>query len=199
MHTALPYFLKAPSTVTECSCQQCSTLREDLKLHQLQDYSQNSLLRSATQVALTYITVTQDQFNNFVCQASRQVCCEVPIFITTINSSFTCTCNMCVLDYFYRRCANILKASWRSSAWWSSLYQKSQVLETNWGPLAFLFYCQTQRSSTLPSTHLVWSSSSTSSTKPNLFLVPSHLIAKRKNQKRYMYTVYWEGAYVTNS
>ena len=85
MYTALPYFPKAPPTVAECSCQQCSTLREDLKLHQLQDYSQNSLLRSATQVALTYITVTQDQFNNFVCQASRQVCCEVPIFITTIN------------------------------------------------------------------------------------------------------------------
>ena len=36
-------------------------------------YSQDSLLMSAAQVALSYVTVAQEQFSGFVCQAERQV------------------------------------------------------------------------------------------------------------------------------
>ena len=77
MHTSLPYFPQASPTsvsiATECSSQQCPASREDIMEHSSSDYSQESLLRSAAQVALSYITVTQEQFNSFICQASRQV------------------------------------------------------------------------------------------------------------------------------
>ena len=77
MHTALPYFPQAPPTslavVAKCSCQHCPASREEDREHSSSDYSQDSLLRSATQVALSYITVAHEQFNSFVCQASRQV------------------------------------------------------------------------------------------------------------------------------
>ena len=77
MHTALPYFPQAPPTslaiVAKCSCQHCPASREEDREHSSSDYSQDSLLRSATQVALSYITVVHEQFNSFVCQASRQV------------------------------------------------------------------------------------------------------------------------------
>ena len=77
MHTSLPYFPQAPPTsvsiATECSSQQCSASTKDIIEHSSSDYSQESLLRSAAQVALSYITVTREQFNGFICQASRQV------------------------------------------------------------------------------------------------------------------------------
>ena len=77
MQMALPYFPKAPPTVGECSCHHCPTTREHLDRHQMslqQDYSQDVLLRSAVGVALSYITVAQDQFSSFVRLARRQVC-----------------------------------------------------------------------------------------------------------------------------
>ena len=80
MHTALPYFSEAPPSAAQCSCQQCPSLREGLDqnqsspFHDQHVYSQDSLLRSAAQVAVSYVTVAQEQFNNYVCQASRQVC-----------------------------------------------------------------------------------------------------------------------------
>lgn len=80
MHTALPYFPEAPSSAAQCSCQQCPSLWEGLdqnqssSFHDQHGYSQDSLLRSAAQVALSYVSVAREQFNNYVCQAYRQVC-----------------------------------------------------------------------------------------------------------------------------
>ena len=73
MHTALSYFSQTPPTATtvieaECTCQQCPSSIEDVSEH-----SEESLLRSASAVALSYITVAREQFNGFVSQASRQV------------------------------------------------------------------------------------------------------------------------------
>ena len=54
MHTALPYFPQAPATslavVAKCSCQHCPASREEDGEQSSSDYSQDSLLRSATQV-----------------------------------------------------------------------------------------------------------------------------------------------------
>ena len=78
MHTALPYFPRVPpSSITiatdyKCSCQHCLASGDDIIEHS-SSYSQDSLLMSAAQVALSYVTVAQDQFNGFVCQAGRQV------------------------------------------------------------------------------------------------------------------------------
>ena len=77
MHTSLPYFPQVPPTsvsiATKYSSQQCPASTEDIMEPSSSDYSQKSLLRSAAQVALSYITVTWEQFNSFICQASRQV------------------------------------------------------------------------------------------------------------------------------
>ena len=79
MHTSLPYFTQAPPTsvtiATECTYTHvhCPASREDIMEQSSLDYSQESLLSSAAQVALSYITVAREQFNGFICQASRQV------------------------------------------------------------------------------------------------------------------------------
>ena len=77
MQTAIPYFPEAPPTLSVCSCHPHRTSPGDIgsprESHDLRDYSRDSLLSSAAEVALSYITVAQDQFEGFVRQACRQV------------------------------------------------------------------------------------------------------------------------------
>ena len=62
MHTALPYFPQAPpssvaiATDYKCSYQHCLASGDDIIERSL-SYSQDSLLMSAAQVALCYVTV----------------------------------------------------------------------------------------------------------------------------------------------
>ena len=77
MQTAIPYFPEAPPTLSDCSCHPRPTSPGDVgsprESHELRDYSRDSLLSTAAEVALSYITVAQDQFDGFVRQACRQV------------------------------------------------------------------------------------------------------------------------------